>query len=420
MLQLLRLEWTKMKRAKFSYFLIGLLLIIVSSYFFYIDKKTMKQDEIEAFVAENIMYYQDSIVATEEELKSLTGTEKEYRESFLENTKRQHEGFQMMQEGLERKNWPLYWQGEILNFISFEERALKDLEIYKNSYLYPTPFTVLVHMDKMRWMEEKSVQPLASGLENQGTTLYDQDFSEPLVQQLAQSLSSFHSSTGTYFLFHLFQYGFSLVGLIFLLFLFSDILTKEGFGRNGPIHLLRTMPIRRSSFWLSKAFTVMAGSLLIVSLTAIIGVGLGTLFNRLGDWQYPILIYGPERTYSFLSIAQFLSKAGGLFVLVLAFGFSLLFLFSVLTNRAILAIGLTIIVLVLGQALTEQTFLLSWTQWIPFHYLTVYPILNGEYTIIHNNTLFTYQQGLLSLAISTLIVLIVTFCSIKLRKGVMS
>ncbi|MEC1178332.1 ABC transporter permease [Metasolibacillus meyeri] len=416
MLYLLQLEWTKIKRTRMIYILILLVLLAIGSYFFFIDKKSITLEEIEQHVAENVVYFEELVASMKKDSENLNSMEKE----VISNMTRHYDGYVTMQEGVAARDWVLYWQGDLLNFSKQGENAQEQLETYKNSYMYPTPFTVLVHMDKMRWMEERAIQPLAIGLQNQTLTLYDQDFSDPQIEGIAQNLSQFYSSTGTYFLYHLFQYGFSLAGLIFFLFLFADILTKEGFGRNGPIHLLRTMPMRRATFWVSKALAVILGSLLIIGLVAVVGLGLGTLFNRLGDWQYPMLIYGPERTYTLLSLAEFLGKAGLLFVVMLAFGFSFLFLLSILTNRAILAIGLTVVVLVFGQQLTEQTLLVSWTHWLPFHYLDVYAILNGEYAILHNNPLLTYGQGMLSLIVSTFILLGITFGAVKLRKGVMS
>ena len=117
------------------------------------------------------------------------------------------------------------------------------------------------------------------------------------------------------------------------------------------------------------------GSLLIVIGFALVGILLGAIFNRLGDWNYPILIYGPNRTYSFLPLTVFIGKALGLFLLLLALGFSLLFFFSVLTNRAIIAIGLTVVLLFGGKMLAEQSTLLSWAHMLPFHYFDVYKII---------------------------------------------
>ena len=220
--------------------------------------------------------------------------------------------------------------------------------------------------------------------------------------------------------FYTYLKWFSILGVIFFVFFFGNILTREGFGKHGPIQMLRTQPIRRWKFWASKGVTVIGGAILIIAVVVLVGIGLGSIFNRLGDWDYPILIYGPNRTYSLLSLVAFLGKALGLFLLLLALGFSLVFLFSVLTNRAITAIGLTLVVLFGGQMLTEQATLLTWSHWLPFHYFDVYAIVNGEYAILQNNELYTYNAAILSLSVTVVVILLITFGVGKLRKGVIS
>lgn len=420
MIHLLRLELTKMKRSRYSLGLLLLLLIAVGSYFFYTNQKEMGLKEAELLILSNLEFNQDFYEQTKSEIETKGGTINFELQNSLEVAERQYKAYQMMHEGIINKDWSLYLQGEIMNTSWYEEAKKKELETVVKSYLYTTPFTVFTGIDQLRWMEERDIQPLFPSGSYSWLSLYDEEFDDPMVEKFAYENAEKYSASGFYFIYQAFGYGFGLVGLLFILFLFTDILTKEGFGRNGPIQMLRTQPIRRTIFWVSKGVTVIVGSLLVILLVALAGLGLGSLFNRLGDWDYPILIYGPERTYSFLTIAEFLGKGLGLFLLVLALGFSFLFLFSVLTNRAVLAIGLTVAVLFIGQMLTEQSLLLTWSHWLPFHYINVYPILNGEYAVVNENTLFTYRQAILSLSVSTLILLLTTFGAVKLRKGVMS
>ncbi|MEO4052049.1 hypothetical protein [Solibacillus sp. CAU 1738] len=420
MLHLLRLEFTKMKRSRFTYVLLFVLFVSLCIYFFYIDRKETKLEEAEAYIITNLESHLEWYESAKKELDEKDGKADRILQNNLNASERQYNAFKMMHEGFTNKNWSLYWQGEILNNSFWEETKKKELEFVAKSYTYPTPFTIFSGMDQMRWMEERSIQPIFPTGSLTWLSLYDEEFSEPIAKEIALKYSQKYSTSGIHFIYHLFSYGFGFIGLMFFLFLFSDILTKEGFGRNGPIQMLRTVPIRRSTFWFSKAFTVIGGSFLVICCITIVGVTLGTIFNRFGDWDYPILIYGPDRTYSFLPIAEFLGKSLLLFLLVLAFSFTLLFLFSILTNRAILTIGLTVIAIIIGQTLTDQASLLSWVHWLPFHYIEVYPILSGEYAITTDNPIFTYQQAILSLSLSTLILLLITFSAVKLRKGVMS
>lgn len=409
-----------MKRSRFTYVLLFILIVSLCSYFFYIDRKETKLEVAKANVINNLEHNQEFYESAKKELDEKDGKVDPILQNTLNVSERQYNAYKMMDIGLKYKNWSLYWQGEILNSAILEEMKKKELEFVAKSYTYPTPFTIFSGIDQTRWMVERSIHPIFPTDSYSWLSLYDEEFNDPIVKDIVLGRSQKYSSSGIYFVYHLFGYGFGFIGLLFFLLLFADILAKEGFGRNGPIQLLRTVPVRRSTFWISKAFIVIGGSFLVICCIAIVGISLGTLFNRFGDWDYPILIYGPDRGYSFLPVIEFLGKSLLLFLLVLALNFTLLFLFSILTNRAILAIGLTVIAIIIGQTLTDQASLLSWVHWLPFHYIEVYPILSGEYAIKTDNPLFTYQQAILSLSLSTLILLFITFSAVKLRKGVMS
>lgn len=107
MLHFFRLEWTKMKRSRISYFLTLLLAIVITTYFFYIDKKSTSLEEIEMYVSENVLFFEEYVDSMEEDIDNLSPMEKE----VLDNLKRQYKGFQIMQKGLIERNWNLYWQG---------------------------------------------------------------------------------------------------------------------------------------------------------------------------------------------------------------------------------------------------------------------------------------------------------------------
>lgn len=420
MIHLLRLELVKLKRSIFSIILLFLVLIVLGSYFFYIAQKEMSLQEMKENVQINLEENKDGYESTKAEIEASEGNvspDLEYMFNFYE---RQYNSYLLMHEGINSGNWTIYSRGEIDFHIGFEENKKKELEQVAKSYTWPTPFTVLSELDRIRWMEERNVQPIFPLFTSTWMSIYDEEFTDPTLEKIVTRESDKYSASGFHFTYEVLKYSFSIFGVIFFVFFFGDILTREGFGKNGPIHMLRTQPIRRWEFWLSKGITVIVGSLLIILGVVLVGLALGVIFNRLGDWDYPILIYGPERTYSFLPLAVFVGKALGLFLLMLGLGFSLLFLFSVLTNRAILAIGLTLVALFGGQMLTEQSMLLSWSHWLPFHYFDVYAILTREYAVLQENYLYTYTAGIISLSVTTVIILLLTFGLGKIRKGVIS
>ena len=107
-----------------------------------------------------------------------------------------------------------------------------------------------------------------------------------------------------------------------------------------------------------------------------------------------------------------------LFLMLLLFSYSLLFLFSVVTNRAIFALGLTIITLFLGIQLSAQSFTFTFTQWLPFHYFNVFQIVTNEYALVHDQFSITYVNGIISLLLVSGIVLLLTIIVSKLKQGV--
>ena len=74
-----------------------------------------------------------------------------------------------------------------------------------------------------------------------------------LEEELVIKYSNKYSSTGIYYLKSAWSPLFGIFGAVFFLFLFGDIVTKEGIGRNGPINLLHTQPIQREDL-VSKLF----------------------------------------------------------------------------------------------------------------------------------------------------------------------
>ena len=420
MIHLLSLEIMKFKRSKFPFVLLSLVLIILGSYFFFIDKKEMSIERVKEIVQSNYDMNKTGYEETKAKIEATEGRISDQLQREFTMYERLYNSSLIMYKGINDENWSLYLQGEIIDNQDYEKEKIKELEFVAKSYTWPTPFTILSGMDRLRWMEERNIRPIFPTHEFSWRSIYDEEFSDPVFEEMAIKEEDRHSSSGFYFTYEALRYGFSIFGIVFFIFLFGDILTREGFGKDGPIQMIRTQPIRRWKFWASKGVTVIGGSLLIMIVVMLIGIGLGTIFNRLGDWDYPILIYGPERTYSFLPLVVFIGKALGLFLLMLGLGFSLLFLFSVLTNRAITAIGLTLVVLVGGQMLAGQETLLTWSHWLPFHYFDVYDIVNGEYAILQNNNLYTYNNAILSLSVTVAIVLLITLAVGKLRKGVIA
>ncbi|MBP1970005.1 ABC-type transport system involved in multi-copper enzyme maturation permease subunit [Virgibacillus natechei] len=142
-------------------------------------------------------------------------------------------------------------------------------------------------------MRDKNIQPILPLGINSWITVYDIDFGvHSWVEEFVKDRSTKYSSSALYFLHHFFQMLFGLIGPVFFLLLLGDTVTKEGLGRNGPIHLLRTQPIHRYKILLSKLFAGLAATVLVLLGTSLFAILIGTIFDRFGSWDYPVLIYG--------------------------------------------------------------------------------------------------------------------------------
>src|SRR5699024_6095666 len=94
-------------------------------------------------------------------------------------------------------------------------------------------------------------------------TAYDV-FDDPKGEKFSETYSKKYSSSGIYFLNHIFNTAFGIFGVFFFLFLFGDIMTKEGMDRGGSIQLLHTQPIHREKILMMKIIAVIVMTFLIL------------------------------------------------------------------------------------------------------------------------------------------------------------
>lgn len=187
-----------------------------------------------------------------------------------------------------------------------------------------------------------------------------------------------HDSSGLYFTYEMTGILFGFVGIVFFMLLFGDIVNKESFGGFGSANLLFTQPISRSKILNGKWLTVMIGSGLILISICLLSILIGTVFDRFGDLDYPILIYGEELEYSFTNLGTFLLQSLVLFFLALLFSYSLLFLFSLLMKNTLAAVVSTITLIFVGIELSSHDYLASIAHYIPFSYFNVHEVLKQE------------------------------------------
>ena len=411
MIKLIQFEMKKIVKSNFFRIILLGFCIFIVAYYVFIYLNTMRVEDLiveaESTVQsnnENLERLRDSLDASDEQGKKQIESDLEFWEEWSKED-------EIKLKALRENDWTTLLKQEIAKDEDNLSRYTRD-DYYTSSWA--TPFTTETRLEEYRWLIEREIAPLLRYDYWSYMTAYDLHFpieggSEEEFKADIVKFSTKYSSTGMYYLNHLFRLLFGVSGAIFFLFLFGDIVTKEGLGRNGPIHLLQTQPIRRDKVLLSKFLTVLLSSVFILVGTSIFSLILGTVFDSFGYWNYPVLIYGEEYSYSFMNMSTFILKSAFLFFMILLFCYSILFLYSILTKRASIALGLTIATIIMGIKLSEESVLSSLAPYIPFHYFSVPQVLTMELAVLLKNFDFSYMNGLISLGVSSFIILAVTY-----------
>jgi ABC-type transport system involved in multi-copper enzyme maturation permease subunit len=412
MFRLIQFEIKKLFKLIFFRIILMALLLFFLAYYVFIYINTVSSDDEITKLESSIQKQAQSLAEREEKLETAEGGEAAEIQREIDFWKDWLEKDKATLQYYKEEDWASILQQEIEK----AEQTAGGLEYtgQTHTYTYPTLFTAQSYGDKSNWMIDKKVTPLFPVGEMFWITLYDREFlseegpSEE-IKDLYIEQSKQYSASGLYYLYHFFGIFFGIIGAVTFLFLIGDIVTKEGFIRDGPINLLRTQPIHRNKILVSKFITVMLLSFLVLLTIVLLSFMIGTIFDRFGDWEYPILIYGEDRTFTFMTLGMFLLKSTGMFLLILLFCFSILFLFSILTKRVLITMGLTLSVFVIGIRWSEELMTSSFAHLVPFHYFKVFDVISNEFALTMDNFNFSYMNGLISLGVSSLVILFITY-----------
>ncbi len=274
---------------------------------------------------------------------------------------------------------------------------------------WPSFFTEVSFLEKYKLMREGDMTPILPINFASQRTAYDISYDPPQLEETILHISNKYSSASLNFLNHLFSLSYSLLGAVFFIFLFGDLFTKEGLGRHGPIHFLKTQPLNFNKILASKLIVVLTLSVAILLGAAFISLLLGAVFDRFGHYNYPILIYGEDHTFSFMNLSTMIIQATLLFVMILLFCYALLMLYSIVTKRVALAIGLTLATIFIGTELSEQLIALDLAKYNPFQYFSVVDVVTQEMAATLQNFNVTLTNGLIALSTASAITLLCAY-----------
>lgn len=404
MLPLIQFEAIKTIRSTFFKVVLLALAACIVAYYVFIHMNTTRVEELLKQADEWLFTTQSQLEELESAVASghMDKNSKEYKEE-----KKSLEEFWLPRymdevETYKNKDYNRLLEMEIEHRKTFLDQRLAHGDYWSTKW--PSLFTDESGFAKLEWMHERHIQPVLPVSLFADLTAHDKNFEDPQIEESIKRLSVRYASDGIHFMEHLSMLLFSVFGACVFIFLFGDTVTREGYGDHGPIHLLRTQPIRGYQILISKFLMVLSGTVLLFACISGLALLLGTVFDRFGDMDYPVLIYGEEYAFTFMKMSTYLLKSAGLFLLVLVFCYSLLFLFSLLAKKTAVAIGLMLVTLFAGMKLSEQSVASDWAQYQPFQYFSIHKVLTNELALTTGNFAFSFSNGLVVLAVASAVV----------------
>lgn len=402
MIRLLQFEMKKIWTSMLFKVLVILFLMSILIYYSYVYMKTIRIEDITAQLNE-------TIIQAEQQLESMDNQASEDALFFQELLAKD----EAVLDAYENERWHDVLQFELDAFAELIEVPIANKQYYTSSF--PTLFTMETRRDYFQYLQQHHIQPILPIHPYAWQTIYDEYYpandsqDDAFLKGYVNEQSNLNSSTAVYFIYQWAGLLFGVPGLLFFLFLFGDVITKEGLNTNGSVYLLRTQPIRSWTIPLSKYVTISGVTLLIFALATLTSLVLGALFDRVGEWNYPVLIYGESYSFTFMPMSNYLSKVFILFFCALLFSYALLFFWSYITKRMILAVGITAATLIAGWQLSKQTLHISIAPYVPFHYLSPKSIITMVYAVETENFLYTFETGVTVLLISSVVVILLTY-----------
>ncbi|HLS35379.1 MAG TPA: ABC transporter permease subunit [Bacillota bacterium] len=408
--KLLLFEIKKIIRSRYSMILLLLLLLAIGTFFIYSHTQAETiEDRMEILEETTAMLEHEHIRDLEKQIEEDPSLEEDHEVqeqlAFLQQQLKEEETELL---ALQEQDWQTLYSLDIEK----DKERIEELEDpyypFRNMVKWPTDFSERVTYHQMVWLKEHDIKPILPYNIFGTMTIYDRQHDSPEIEESISRYSNKFSTNAFYFLYKFLSYFFSMLGIGFFLFLFADIVTKEGIGAYGPANFLFTQPLTRGKIYISKFLTLIVSTVVVFLDLSFFSLLLGVVFDDLGSWNYPILIYQPEEEFMFMPLLSFIGIASLLFLMVLLFCYSILLLASLLTKRLTIAIGITFIIIIIGTIFSSSADS-SWAAFNPFHYFQVYDIVSLEMAALEDNFRMNWQNGLITLAISSALLLSGTY-----------
>lgn len=396
MIELIRFEICKIFRSNYTYILFGVLFLFLVSFFIFSHIQTEYAKDKIIELEQDIEFHENNLLILDKQLKEDASLQDDLSfQQEYEFTHGQTEDLKRELQALLEKDWNYLYEQELKSHEEDYFRVSDPYYRHRNYSRFPSDFLIMYHYEELLWLQDRNIEPVFPIHYFGKNSIYDFLYDDPTVGDVHESMSNKYSTKSIFFIYKFFHIFLSVAGIIFCLFFFGDIITKEKLNAYGPINFLYTQPISRRAIYISKFLTVLLISCFLFIGIILLSLILGSIFNGLGAWDYPILVYQPDKKFILIPILFFLIKALVLFFSLLLFAYSLQFFFSLVIKRTIFSLGITLGILILGITFSgEPTTLMS--SYNPFQYFNVFDVVSKKTAAIYENFHLNWKRGILS------------------------
>lgn len=416
-----RFEWRKLKRqGKLKQSLIVLGLFVVIGYFLIGQISKQKEGEVISGIDQSIELFRDTMIPeVENRIASIDENRKKAEESGDEllinyyDEDALHQGqtqlaylqdilsnLEMGKRAYEQQDWQAFYEYQLfsnrLDNGEFDHEYM-DRRIGSRSYV-----SLAASIAEKKWLMKYQVQPVIAG--ELITTIYDNwENKESKKWQVERSRKV--DNSGLFSLYLYFDNYLYFIPLLLLLFVVGSGFAGER-GKRPNLQLLQTQPLAKQTIFFGKGMTAgvvgLAGLLVILAFA----MGISTVFNRFGDWYYPILHYNSKSVVESAGYTGMRALEGGFHFIPLGryvIGSILLLLCIYLFIIALSnVLGLWIshpfivfccVAISSGIGYFASNKLGDYAQFSPFTYLDIGRIVNGEVATVLNNPGVTVGMG---------------------------
>ncbi len=279
---------------------------------------------------------------------------------------------------------------------------------------------------RTEWMQQHDVRPVFLGgyIPNIHDRWKPEDRNEQVLFEKGNREAD-HS--GLFVLYSVFRDYLFVIPLVLLLYLTGAGLATER-GKRPTLRLLSTLPLTRRSLFLGKVVNASVVSVLSAAGVFLFTMVIGAVFNRFGDWMYPVLQYHTKQEvqsfdftglrafeggYGFIPLGDYLLQALLLYVCITLFLVALTNSLGLVIRQPFAVYLLTALLAVGGSLLSGQWKALA--PYSPFLYLDLPKILNGETATLLNNPSVSVYTGSAILLIWAGLMVIVLYAVLSLK-----